>query len=302
MASEFHKYTPCFLVGVMRSGTTWLRNILASNRQILAIPAEMSEFWTDCASAPSGTVPENPRRVANHVTPQIQDVVHTHFDQLYETRNSALQIAYRIYRRVRYHNESLLKTGSPFYILNKSTHFTNKLPFLTTLFPACRIIFLIRDIYSQVHSLDQHVSRLQSQSQLAMSLPDDGMSGWSFCHNSAVIRPPLSELARYWIQHNSLVLSDIATFPASQSIVVPYSKLVADPARQIRHLSEFLGTPLSTNVSQAKVNSYTSSPLTTWKAALSERDKQQIKATIREFECEFNLVSSVLDETVIHKT
>jgi len=196
-----------FLIGVMRSGTTFFRNVLSANRNILSIGPELNTFWTITGQAPGGLVPSNPPKTAEDVTEKIRRQVKDYFDTSFILKHSPKQIAYRIYRKIRFGNESILKTGQPFYLLDKETQLINKLPYLNEIFPDAKYIILIRNIFSFSNSMKKHLEMIAEKKYFIVKSPETEKHGWRFIPHQQCTgivsneknEYTFSDIPKYWI-------------------------------------------------------------------------------------------------------
>ncbi|NOY54034.1 MAG: hypothetical protein GXP58_10540 [Deltaproteobacteria bacterium] len=71
-----------FLLGVMRSGTIFFRNLFSANRRIQVVGSEMNRFWTEVGCVPCGTVACCPSGSASDAV-EVCDRVRRAFDLFY---------------------------------------------------------------------------------------------------------------------------------------------------------------------------------------------------------------------------
>ena len=170
--AELKQVGVLFLLGTMRSGTTYFRNVLSANNNFQVLGSELNDFWTKIGNAPCGVVTECPPRATQDATNEIKMAVRNAFFQQFNRRNHPVQLIRRGYRRIRYGNETLFKNGEPYFLLNKSTHLPNKLEYINEIFPDARFIYILRDIYSQSHSLARHFDVHIKKTPISIFLPD----------------------------------------------------------------------------------------------------------------------------------
>jgi hypothetical protein len=292
-------YRVLFLLGAMRSGTTYFRNILSTNRNIQVLGSELNQFWTDTGKAPCGLVENCPPLMDTDVTTEIETDVRHYFNQQYRKRNSIYNYVYRSYRRLRYGNESLIKSGSPYYLLNKSTHLLNKIPYVDRIFPEALYICIIRNPYSQAYSLHRHLTQIQRSGWNANLPTEPTGSCWSFSRNSSTIKPEdisFQELIRYWVDQNTMLIKALDNLAAKRTIYVTYEDLVKDPNSVLNKLECFLDIDqLKTDFSRKPVNYFNHNPLYDWENKLTKEQIDSIKSTLLEYSSEVQQINARLE-------
>lgn len=273
----------------MRSGTTFFRNVLSANPNVQVLGSELNVFWTRVGRAPCGTVPCCPQRKSADATPETIDAVQRGFSKRYVARNFPYHLVYRIYRMIRYGNETFLKGGSPYYLLNKSTHLNNKIPFLDQIFPEAKYIFVLRDIFSHANSLYRHLYRLQKEGY-DIFYPDRTDRGcWRFIpvrgrerrpDNTMEVGFPFSDVPRYWLEQNAIALKALQGLDTQRYRCIQYQDIVERLPLTLHRLEEFLGTELNQRIHTGLINNYTLDPLSAWESELNEDQLTIIKDTL----------------------
>jgi len=286
------KPTELFLLGAMRSGTTYLRNVVGSNPSVMTLGSEMNNFWTETANAPCGKVAHCLPRKAKDATPELIERVRQEFTGFYKNKNIPSNIVYRCYRKIRYKNESLIKQGTPFYLLNKSTHLLNKVDFINAIFPHAKYIFIIRDIYSQSNSLNNHLKQYTTQNTIP-NYPRKNGECWSFSENNTTT--DFSDIPYYWIEQNSIALISLDKLNKEQVLYIDYNMICNELGQSLKKISEFLGITYNIDqISNQAINNTTISPLTSWESQLSSKQKDTIDKTIKNFEDDYKYIMSHL--------
>jgi hypothetical protein len=291
-------YRVLFLLGAMRSGTTYFRNILSTNSNIQVLGSELNQFWTKTGKAPCGLVKNCPPMMDTDVTTEIETDVRHYFDQQYRMRNSPYKCLYRTYRRLRYGNESLIKSGNPYYLLNKSTHLLNKVPFIDRLFPEALYICIIRNPYAQAYSLYRHLMLLQ-ETGWSMSYPTQPTgSCWSFrpCTTNTKPTPIMfHDIARYWVEQNTMLINALDNRAASRVIYIAYEDLVTKPNSTLDYLKDFLEMDrLNINFSRRPVNHFSHNPLNDWEKELTKEQIDGIETTLIKYSSEVEQIRNHL--------
>ena len=241
-------YRVGFILATLRSGTTYFRNILASNQNILTFPRELNSFWTEYGQAPCGVSAQCPACKAEDLTDETRAVVQKFFYDSYKNRNSVSRLTYRTYRKFRYNNETVVKKGQPFYVLNKSTHLLNKISYVNSIFPESRFIFILRDIYSQCNSLKRHLAKMDKMGKWLIQYPSEPKECWRFIpindtktdksanQTGYVFR----DICRYWIEQNSTALRDLEKIPRDRKLFIKFSDITNNIEKVLSKVETFL--------------------------------------------------------------
>ena len=269
-------YRPLFLLGLMRSGTTYFRNVLSDNQCIQAMGSEMNSFWTEVGKAPSGIVEQNPYMIREDAVDSIVETVNRHYNSRYHRRNYPNRLLFRTYRKIKNGNETIVKCGQPYYLLNKSTHLINKIGYLNRVFPKARYVVLIRDINSQSCSLYSHLEKLRKNGYM-INFEDDPKMGISFKKGEQSEPVNFEQVVRFWVNQNSLMLHELETFCQGQYILIDYKDIVTKIDEVLKRLGDFLDIKMNPHVEQKVINNYSKNPLTDWREKLSEEQISQIR-------------------------
>lgn len=268
-------FTPLFLLGLMRSGTTYFRNVLANNSSIQVMGSEMNSFWTEVGLAPCGLVSSNHPMMKEDATEQIRSNVKNHYLNRYERRNHPSRMLHRAYRKRKNGNETVLKFGQPYYLLNKSTHLNNKIGYINKIFPNAKYVVLIRDVYSQSASLLAHLEKLRKEGY-KIQFSSDEKYGISFTKEDQAEAVKIENVASFWINQNLTLLNDLEAHAPNSYLVLDYAEVVSNLESVLFRLSNFLGFELTRSNDQKIINNYSTNPLDDWKGKLSSDQKESI--------------------------
>ncbi|NND64899.1 MAG: sulfotransferase [Gammaproteobacteria bacterium] len=290
---------PIFLLGAMRSGTTYFRNVLSANSQILSLGSELNRFWT-AHGVPTGAVPSCAPLSEQDITTEAIENIRSYFERRYKTRNYPQHFCFRTYRKFRYKNETIFKSGEPFYLLNKSTHLLNKIPLVNSVFPDAKYIYLMRDIHSQCNSLFKHFNRTEKTGRFSLSYPQKDGHCWSYIEKQATDPESknwnFTDLPAYWINLNKFALQALRQLPKSQVLIVNYTDVVKNLPDVLSTVADFLNLEsINTLVSTNLINNQTSSPLTQWKNDLSKKQILDINQSIENNLTSFNFIEQNID-------
>lgn len=213
-----HLQNPIFIIGLPRSGTTLLAELMAAAYREIAHWSEANHIWDP------GWYPWKPSN-AGHWPLEFDPVAFTaRWWQEAEPRQQQIRAVFGAYQWL------WRKT----YFLNKSPFNTFRLPYLLQIFPQARFVHIVRNGYATVYS---HASKLvmgsklqewpqPEQNQLAASLDD--LLVW---------------LAGFWQQGLREVAHQDEALKLSQSgllLKLTYEELCADPLEIMERLGRFL--------------------------------------------------------------
>lgn len=115
--------------------------------------------------------------------------------------------------------------------LEKTPRNSLRMPFLRSIFPDCRFIFLYRDPRSNIGSLIDGWQHARGQGQWTFLFPP----GWR-----ELIGKPIPEIAAaQWRAANQFILRELTNIPREHWIFIDYETLITDSENQIRKLCEF---------------------------------------------------------------
>jgi hypothetical protein len=292
---------PLFLLGIMRSGTTYFRNVLASNRSILSLGSELSGFWTGAGRAPAGLVGRCPYLDGSTLEEKVRREVRRYFERRGWERNSPWMISYRLYRKYRFGNETVLKTFRHPYLLNKSTHLHNKIGYIDRIFPEARFIFILRDLPSNANSLLMHLNNIEKRQGFTASLPENSFDCWEF-HPTGRFggrRFTFEDILRYWLNHNSLALRDLSRLDRGRVALVRYEDIAGGLEGVLSRLEEFLGIKLNRNVDSRIINNTAVDPLHSWEADLGPEQLESLGNFLEENRGDYATITGMMDRGVI---
>lgn len=294
----------------MRSGTTFFRNVISSNRNILSLGPELNNLWTNTGQAPCGLVPSNPPKTADDATDYIRMQVRTYFESHFNSKNTPKQIAYRAYRKIRFGNESIIKNGRPFYLLDKETQLLNKMPYLNEIFPDAKFIVLIRNIYSYTNSLKKHLERISRGKKFIVLSPESNEHGWRFIpiQQRSTILPEekneytFAEIPKYWINQNLLLLDFLREQDKSRILYIHYQDIIEELPNVLFRVGEFLCLPnINRRIRTNLVNNQTNDPLNQWKQDLTNEQIAQIEHIVKSNEQRYQFICSFIRGKTIKK-
>ena len=224
---------PLFLVGTVRSGTTFIAEILGAHPCVQYAGFELSAEWMSLSdmeiAGPGLPAAECAPLWGNAATPEVQGDIQRGFSEIH-----------------------LRKGGWRFSrMLNKNPHLWNKLSFIRGVFPDAGLIITSRDIRSTVASTKMLWIKMEKEMGVRHLLPSDRAYCWS-CHlmadkdpiYKAGYRPgtDIWALADYWLRTYEMIAKHAAAFDAA--VLVRQRDRVANPNAELMKVQKVLGLPL----------------------------------------------------------
>jgi hypothetical protein len=290
-AKEFND--PVFLIGLMRSGTTLLMHSLSEHPQLLKVGFELNTMWREVGGL-KGEKNTCPRLTEEDFKQRyLKNVVHYFSDYIADSKSILRHLSRFDQRRVH-------GSGGIFYDwnhvipLNKSPHLSNKVRYLSRLFPRAKFIVLVRPIESQTASMKKHFQNADVQKGKKFFLPDEDGSCWSRLDESIdsagikTANEDFSSIVKSWVSLNYVMLKDLEEVE-NLSLIVDYNDLVKDQAATLTKIFKFLDLRKEHKSKEVKIvakkrkihNTTTKGdPLTKWKKNLSDTEKQLLKKVV----------------------
>ncbi len=280
--------SPILIAGCARSGTTLLYNVLSEVNSLWSIGVE-SKVIIERYHHPSANGWESGELSAADLTAESRDYILGAFESGaapgdfwrrvngFRARLNQSRLYNSIKRRgrtnsigsgtssglpggglgvvrayVRARNALTVGTSSarkPIRLLDKSPEHCLRLPFMTSLFPDAKVIFITRDGRANVHSLLEgwrHPHLFPGyETPVPVTSPGQTRGRWAFTLIPGwrdLVDRPLEEIcARQWVAGNAAVLEYIGTPNARPALTVRYEDLVADPGATLGRIAAFLG-------------------------------------------------------------
>lgn len=256
---------PIFLVGTVRSGTTFFAYCLEAHPQVINAGFELSREWHEltgvdiatpglpCAHCP----PAGPEAVAGR-----EDEVRDGFARLHLSKGG--------WRGTQ--------------LFNKSPHLWNKLPLVRELFPDAVLLVTSRDLRSTVASTKRLWEKMENDWQVRHFLPEDPAACWSCAPpmpleglDPARLFPggDVAVIAEYWLRVYETIEQEAAAF---QSVVpVRHQAFVDDPLGTLRNVETAAGLRPTEYPRLAEVRQDRNQR---WRTILDEREAEALEAFI----------------------
>ncbi len=287
---------PVFVVGCMRSGTTFLVDKLTTHPQLLKVGNELRQVWGEWGNAPCGETGCH-YRDASHADAQAALNMSRYFlDYIRQSRSPQ-----RYLMRARYRQRT--GAGAIHYDwasvrpVNKSTHLVNKIEYVNQLFPQAHWVLIVRDLYGQVASMKSFIQgRFVPQGQSFYS-PPDPRECWQILPTKALDEAQrnrsypdqIEMLADMWLRLNALAFRALGTIPEERVSVISYEELVQKQPEVLGGVFQRLALDpkyqsRAAAIAQRQVLPYNTAtqgnPLEKWKKHLDEEDQARIAALL----------------------
>lgn len=246
-----HNY-PLFVTGCMRSGTTLLVNKLSQHPQLLKIGFELNDIWTELGNAPCGS--SECKFMENHdANYDTAFQMTNYFSDSIDSSKSFKRTIMRAYNSFKLQEGRIKYDWKNILPVNKSPHLINKIGFINSLFPESKIIFIIRDIYSQSASQKFHFEDYFQKTGIYNNMSLKNNECWNLSKLNSDLSYPgnFSTIPKMWLRLNLCAIESLNRIPTKQRIIIRYEDLIQN---QEKVLSEtFKQLDLRTE-HQSKIN------------------------------------------------
>ncbi len=234
---------PVFIVAAPRSGSTWLFEMLAQNHALKTLGGEGHHHVESITPlSPRQRNFDSNRLTAQDAAPDIAAMLRANY--LAEMRDvSGAQLPEETSANIRF--------------LEKTPKNALRIPFLKSVFPDARFVFLHR-------APRANISAIMDAWRTGGFVTYPGLPGWKGLPWSLLLIPgwrdligaPLQEIAmRQWRDTNDTILSDLADLPRADWTAVDYDVLKENPEATLRRLCAFMDIPFGDAMRYAVANS-----------------------------------------------
>ncbi len=250
---------PLFLVGTVRSGTTYFARCVEDHPQVINAGFELSKEWHELAGIEIATPglscahcpPAGPEAVAGR-----EDQVRDGFAQLHAAKGGW--------------------SGTRFF--NKSPHLWNKLPLVRALFPDAVLLVTSRDLRSTVASAKRLWEKMEKDWGMKHYLPEDPDACWSADGPDPARLFPGGDaavIAEYWLRVYETIEREAGAFDSV--IAVRHQAFVTDPLGLLREVEETAGLREADYPGLAEVMKDRNQR---WRSILDEREQESLEAFV----------------------
>jgi len=299
---------PVFITGLMRSGTTYLSDILSCHPQILKVGFELRQAWSqiggaDCIESGNYLDADN----SDHIFSNNMTYYYSRF--IAESKTVKRHLMRAKIKFTKGHGR-LFYDWDNIIPLNKFPHFTNRIKFINALYPNSKIILIVRSIEGHCSSMKSHFDNEYLKHGTVNSITEDVKNAWITNVESAnpitdsTYPKNFSVIPKMWIRLNELALKEISDLPESQKTIITYEDLFNHQNTIIPKIFEFVGTDTRHNKKIRKISdkrftkrntSTIGNPLDKWKKYLSKEEVEQLYQIIKENQEQYDYIRSVLD-------
>jgi hypothetical protein len=214
---------PLFMVGTVRSGTTYFGRCVADHPQVINAGFELSKEWHELAGLEIAT----PGLPCTHCPPAGPEAVAGREEQV----------------RAGFARLHMVKGGwSGTRLFNKSPHLWNKLSLVRALFPDAVLLVTSRDLRSTVASTKRLWEKMEKDWGMKHYLPEDSESCWSLeGPDPARLFPggDAAVLAEYWLRVYETIEREAGAFRTA--LPVRHQAFVEDPDGVLREVERAAG-------------------------------------------------------------
>jgi hypothetical protein len=250
---------PLFLVGTVRSGTTYFARCVADHPQVVNAGFELSREWHElagieiaipglpCVHCP----PAGPEAVAGR-----EEEVRDGFARLHRARGG----------------------WSGTRLFNKSPHLWNKLPLVRALFPDAILLVASRDLRSTVASSKRLWEKMERDWGMKHYLPEDPESCWSLGGSEPGRLFPGGDaavLAEYWLRVYETIDREAGAFRTA--LPLRHQAFVEDASGVLREVERVAGLRPAAYPGLAEVMTDRNQR---WPSILDEREQEALEAFV----------------------
>lgn len=250
---------PLFLVGTVRSGTTYFARCVADHPQVINAGFELSKEWHELAGIEIAT----PGLPCAHCPPAGPEAVVGREEQV----------------RGGFARLHMAKGGwSGTRLFNKSPHLWNKLPLVRALFPDAVLLVTSRDLRSTVASAKRLWEKMEKDWGVKHYLPEEPDACWSLDGPDPARLFPGGDaavIAEYWLRVYETIERDAAAFQTVRP--VRHQAFVIDPLGLLRDVERTSGLRTANYPGLAEVMKDRNQR---WRSILDEREQESLEAFV----------------------
>lgn len=259
---------PLFLVGTVRSGTTFFARCVADHPQVINAGFELSREWFELTGVDVAT----PGLPCAHCPPAGEEAVAGRVEEIREGF-------------ARLH---LAKGGwSGTRLFNKSPHLWNKLPVVRALFPDAVLLVTSRDLRSTVASTRRLWEKMETDWGAKHYLPEEPDACWSCVPPSPAGGLDPSRLfpggdaaviAEYWLRVYETIEREAGAFRSV--LPVRHQDFVTEPLGTLREVERVSGLKQAVYPGLAEVERDRNQQ---WQTILNERESEAVEAFVETY-------------------
>ncbi|HUN23510.1 MAG TPA: sulfotransferase [Anaerolineales bacterium] len=267
-----------FIIGAMRSGTTLLAETLDLHPEIVHCPFELRDIWSKYGGV-------------SMASPKTKDRFCCFMDETNQKPYQAQLISDEFNKRYKKHGRFKNKNA---YFLNKNPHLCNKIRLLKTIFPESYIIWIMRDMYSVIHSLSALFEKIYTSKNYFHYWPEASSKETFRCFscfdknfvNKYNVRKDrlfpggnMEYLAEYWLESNLSLADYYSEHSSSKLFRISEEELIAEPHKKLSEICDFLAIN-NNNFNKNRFTNWDLSRNDKWKKSQTENDKKLLSEFI----------------------
>lgn len=235
---------PLFIVSAPRAGSTWLYEMLAQSPQLWTLGGEGHQHVEQIEAL-------DPRRMG---------YVSNRLGEAEATAQTAAGLRANYLAAMRDAQGRTLGALDPappsLRFLEKTPKNAIRIPFLKSVFPDARFVFLFRDARANISAIME-----AWRSGKFVTYPE--LPGWTGLPWSLLLIPGWRDLVgakleriamRQWHDTNEFILNDLEALPAEDWHALRYEDLLSDPVAAVKALCGFAGVPFGPAMERALEN------------------------------------------------
>lgn len=303
---------PVFIMGCMRSGTTFLVDKLTQHPQLLKVGSELQRAWTQWGDAPCESVCAY--RDETHVNTLAAVNMAHYFGEFLREAPSLKRHLMRAKATLGRKQGAITYDWKRVRPVNKSTQLVNKIAYVHGLFPKSQLIFIIRSIQGQCASMKSFIQHYHQTEGLVHHFPEQYGYSWTTVpkgemtgtmNETNTYPGNFAIIPRMWLRLNYVACKHLSQLPRESFRVVAYEDTVNEQARLLQTLFDFLQLDerhreKAQKIAAAQLNYKNTTtqgdPLTKWKKHLDQDELLAIEQEIAAHKEQFEFVQQVVDQ------
>jgi hypothetical protein len=275
---------PVFIVGTMRSGTSFLGQALNQCESLIGCPFELRRVWSRAGVPMASDVVDN-------VCPCLEEQ---------DVQEGQLELLSAAFKQEMLKNLTGKNLGQDIRFLNKCPHLCNKLGLVKSLFPEAIFLWTLRDLTEVVTSLKnlflrphfRDIDCYHEWPPLDSSAGARCFSVTSLCKinqlNKSRCFPGgnIRYLAEYWLESNRAVMAQLSEVPDHRKLVVNHQHVLKQPQQVARQVEGVL--QLDAGRCEAIVRDSNGEATRQWKHGLTDEEQHELDVFMQQNRQEVN--------------
>jgi hypothetical protein len=266
-----------------------LADLLGMHPNIIHCPFELRMVWSR-----AGNVPMASPKTRDRTCPCLKET---------DVRPGQAERLTRAFLQEMIKNKGTKNLDTSIF-LNKNPHLANKLPFINSLFPNSRFIWIYRDMPSVAASLKKILNR--KEIHYWPEKKESEVRCWEcfFYGIPANINPKrcfpggdVKYLAEYWYETNKAISEFVQSISTDRSFIIKEEELIAQPEKVLIECQNFLGLPI--NLPRNMINKIDRNRNELWNKRLTKTEINSLLQFVKE--CGESLNSIFPENHLLHR-